>query len=207
MSLLSGCVPLPLIPPKFDPALRWKTVETPHFSIHFHQGEEAVAAEAARHAEEAHPRLTQRLHWTPSGKTQLVLIDHADRVQGEATPFPYNTIYINPYPPAAGILTPIRYENWLRAIIFHEYTHIVQLDQAHRLPKVFRYIFGRAILPNVWQPLWLLEGLATFEESEKPERPTDPTGPSRRCSFEPPFWKIDSNRSIRRIFPTAGPPE
>lgn len=164
--LLSGCIPLPLTPPKFDPSLTWKTIETPHFSIHFHQGEERIAEESARHAEEAHTRLTQRLHWIPSGKTQLVLVDHADRVQGEATPFPYNTIYINPYPPAAGILTPIRYRNWLRAIIFHEYAHIVQLDQAHRLPKVFRFIFGRVILPNVWQPLWLLEGLATYEESE-----------------------------------------
>ncbi len=165
-ALLSGCIPLPLAPPKFDPSLRWKTLETAHFSIHFHQGEEQIAAEAARHAEEAHTRLTQRLHWTPSGKTQMVLVDHADRVQGEATPFPYNTIYINPYPPAAGILTPIRYENWLRAIILHEYTHILQLDQAHGLPKVFRYLFGRVVLPNVWQPLWLLEGLATFEEGE-----------------------------------------
>lgn len=166
LALLSGCIPLPLAPPKFDPSLTWQTIETSHFSIHFHQGEEQVAAEAARHAEEAHARLTRRLHWAPSGKTQMVLVDHADRVQGEATPFPYNTIYINPYPPAAGILTPIRYRNWLRAIIFHEYTHIVQLDQAHGLPNAFRYLFGRAILPNVWQPLWLLEGLATFEESE-----------------------------------------
>lgn len=165
-ALLSGCVSLPLAPPKFDPSLTWETLETPHFSIHFHQGEAPIAAEAARHAEEAHTRLTQRLRWAPSGKTQLVLIDHADTVQGEATPFPYNTIYINPYPPAAGILTPIRYRHWLRAIIFHEYTHIVQLDQAAGLPKVFRYLFGRAILPNVWQPLWLIEGLATYEESE-----------------------------------------
>lgn len=165
-ALLSGCVSLPLSPPKFDPSLAWKTLETAHFSIHFHQGEAEIAAEAARHAEEAHARLTERLRWTPSGKTQLVLIDHADTVRGEATPFPYNTIYINPYPPAAGILTPIRYRNWLRAIIFHEYTHIIQLDQAAGLPKVFRYFFGRVILPNVWQPLWLIEGLATFEESE-----------------------------------------
>lgn len=166
LAFLSGCIPLPLTPPKFDPSLAWKTRETAHFSIHFHQGEEQIAAEAARHAEEAHARLTERLHWSPSGKTELVLIDHADTVRGEATPFPYNTIYINPYPPSAGILTPIRYQNWLRAIIFHEYTHIVQLDQAHGLPKVFRSIFGRAVLPNVWQPLWLLEGLATFEETE-----------------------------------------
>jgi len=164
--LLCGCVPLPIAPPKFDPSLRWKTIETDHFSIHFHQGEEQIAAEAAHHAEEAHSRITRRLHWTPSAKTQMVLIDHADTVRGEATPFPYNTIYINPYPPAAGILTPIRYRNWLRAIIFHEYTHIVQLDQAHGLPKRFRYLFGRVVLPNVWQPLWLLEGLATFEEGE-----------------------------------------
>jgi len=164
--LLSGCVSLPIAPPKVDPSLVWKTLETPHFSIHFHQKEELIAAEAGRDAEEAYARLTERLHWMPEGKTQLVLIDNADTVQGEATPFPYNTIYINPYPPAAGILTPLRYRSWLRAIIFHEYTHIVQLDQAHGVPKAFRYLFGRAILPNVWEPLWLIEGLAVYEESD-----------------------------------------
>lgn len=162
----TACAPLPLAPPKFDPALAWKTMETPHFSIHFHQGEEEIAAEAARHAEEAHRYLTERLRWTPSGKTQVVLIDNADAVNGQATPFPYNTIYINPYPPAAGILTPIRYRNWLRAILFHEYTHIVQLDQVDGVTAAARRLLGRSIVPNVWQPLWLLEGLATFEEGE-----------------------------------------
>ncbi|MBI3805242.1 MAG: PD40 domain-containing protein [Nitrospirae bacterium] len=164
--LISGCIPLPLTPPKFDPALEWKTIESAHFSIHFHQGEEEIAAEAAREAEEAYRSLTKRLRWTPRGRTQVVLIDNADTVNGQATPFPYNTIYIHPYPPAAGILTPIRYQNWIRAILFHEYTHIVQLDQATGLPGAARYLFGRSIVPNVWQPLWLIEGLATFEEGE-----------------------------------------
>lgn len=161
-----GCVPLPLAPPKFDPSLQWKTVETPHFSIHFHQGEDAFAAEAAADAEAAHARLTRLLDWTPAGKTELIIVDSSDTVNGEATPFPYNAIYISPTPPAAGFLTPTRYRHWIRALIFHEYTHIVQLDQASGLPGVFRKLFGRIILPNVLQPLWLIEGLAVFEESE-----------------------------------------
>ncbi|HEX9920034.1 MAG TPA: hypothetical protein VGB21_00935, partial [Candidatus Methylomirabilis sp.] len=46
--ILSGCAPPSLFPVgKPDPLLRWRTFKTPHFAIHYHQGEEALAARAA----------------------------------------------------------------------------------------------------------------------------------------------------------------
>ena len=42
----------------FDPRYQWLTVDTPHFEIHFHQGEYRFAAKVARIAEEAHARLS-----------------------------------------------------------------------------------------------------------------------------------------------------
>ena len=35
----------------FDPRLEWRTLETPHFNITFHQGEAALAEEVAGIAE------------------------------------------------------------------------------------------------------------------------------------------------------------
>src|SRR5437763_4940465 len=43
----------------FDPALRFRTLATEHFVIHFHEGEDALAARLAPIAEEAWLELEQ----------------------------------------------------------------------------------------------------------------------------------------------------
>jgi pimeloyl-ACP methyl ester carboxylesterase len=47
------------------PAYRWRTVVTPHFELHFHQGEERLAARVAEAAEAAHARLAPLLGDAP----------------------------------------------------------------------------------------------------------------------------------------------
>ena len=59
----------------FDPRYQWLTLDTPHFEIHFHQGEYGLAAKVARIAEEAHARLSPLLEHEPSERTQIVLTD------------------------------------------------------------------------------------------------------------------------------------
>ncbi len=164
----TACAP-PLAPPKFDPGLRWRTLTTEHFRIAFHQGEEAQARDAAVAAEEAHARLTSFFDWRPEAKTWIVLVDVADEPFGAATPFPVNTIIIDPTSPAAvgGLPHPVRYQNWLRLVILHEYVHILHLDRVASVPQTFRRIFGRVIFPNLWQPTWMIEGLATYLETEE----------------------------------------
>jgi hypothetical protein len=39
---------------KFDPAFTWTTLETPHFYIHYHQGEEEISKRVAVIAEDVH---------------------------------------------------------------------------------------------------------------------------------------------------------
>ncbi len=48
------------------------------------------------------------------------------------------------------------------------HTHVVHLDKVRGAPKVLQTIFGRVpwFFPNAFQPLWTLEGLATYVESE-----------------------------------------
>ncbi|HEY5513225.1 MAG TPA: hypothetical protein VIK40_06255, partial [Geomonas sp.] len=50
---------------RLDTSFVFSTIETPNFSIHFHQGLEAVARKAAVIAEEVHGKLTGEFDWQP----------------------------------------------------------------------------------------------------------------------------------------------
>ncbi|HEY6099505.1 MAG TPA: hypothetical protein VIW03_08750, partial [Anaeromyxobacter sp.] len=85
----------------YDPAFRWRTIETPHFRVHHHQGEEGLAQVVAREAERAYAILTPRLGYAPAGRTEIVVSDDVDDANGSASPLPYNTIRIFAVPPVS----------------------------------------------------------------------------------------------------------
>jgi hypothetical protein len=152
---------------KFDPSFLWTTLETEHFLVHFHQDGEATARRAAAIAEDVHRRLAPRIHWEPKEKTRLVLVDAADEANGWATPIPYNVIYLYlTHPSGTQGFGLTSYDDWLRLVITHEYSHILQLDMTHGIPDGLQYVLGRIYFPNFFQPVWLIEGLATYEETE-----------------------------------------
>ena len=154
---------------KFDPSFTWTTLETPHFLIHYHQGGEALARKTAQIAEDVHARLAPRIKWEPKGKTQVVLVDAMDEANGMATPMPYNLMVLfltQPVGEPGFGATP--YEDWMRLLITHEYAHILQLDMVRGgLGGIMQTLFGRFYFPNALQPIWLIEGLAVYEETEQ----------------------------------------
>lgn len=158
---------LPAAYAKTDPSFSWTTLTSPHFLVHFHQGEEALAKRAVVLAEDAHSKLVPRMKSAPSERTHIVLVDAMDDANGWATTLPYNliTLYITP-PLGEPGFGAHPYDDWMRMLITHEYTHIVQMDMATGLPGVLQNIFGNLYFPNMWQPRWMLEGLAVHEETE-----------------------------------------
>jgi len=196
---------------KFDPAHRWRTLQTPHFAIHFHEGCDELAARAAPIAELAHALLTSRVGWTPREKTRLIIADDADAASGWASPYPYNQILITPTPPLGEFgLGTTRHDDWLRLVITHEYTHILQLDLASRLPLALRSIFGRLYFPNAIQPEWLIEGLATYEETELTPggRGRSPGSAMilRMAALEGPFPTLDQMAVLPDAWPAGQVP-
>lgn len=153
---------------KFDPSFTWSTLETPHFLIHYHQGGEEIAKKAGTIAEDIHSRLVLRIKWEPKQKTHIVLVDAMDEANGMASAIPYNQMIIFLTPPVgeAGF-GAASYEDWLRLVLTHEYTHILHLDMVSGIPKAIQNIFGRIYFPNMWQPVWMIEGLAAYEETEQ----------------------------------------
>jgi hypothetical protein len=148
----------------FDPRLKFRTLTTDHFVIHFHQGEEALGQRLAAIAEETWLVLQRTLAVPPPRRTQVVLADQTDLANGYATPVPYNTIVIYTVTPSGA---DFDFDDWLRLVFTHEFTHIVHLDRSEGWARIARSMFGRTPLafPNLFLPAWQIEGLATYEES------------------------------------------
>lgn len=149
----------------FDPSLNWKTLTSSHFHIHYIEEHQALAEKTASLAETIHLKLSRQLNWTPKQRTHLVLTDHTDLANGYASPFPYNRSVLFIHPPAAGQLD---FDSWLESLIIHEYTHVLHLDKAEGIPSSMRNVLGRfpILFPNSFQPSWLIEGYATYLETE-----------------------------------------
>ncbi len=55
-------------------------------------------------------------------------------------------------------------ESWYRLVGVHEYTHIAQMSP--RRGNLAAAIFGYWLCPNIYQPLWILEGYTVYSESQ-----------------------------------------
>ncbi|MBV9774608.1 MAG: PD40 domain-containing protein, partial [Gemmatimonadetes bacterium] len=145
---------------------RWRTLETPHFRVHFTEGLEPLARRAADRAERAHAQLSAALVRPPKGKVELVLTDNVDYSNGYATPLPTNRVVIYAHPPSDEPSLSFN-DDWLQLVITHELTHIFHLDYAGGVWDDLRSVLGRSpvTFPETTSPPWLTEGLATYVES------------------------------------------
>ena len=148
------------------PSEHWKTLETEHFQIHFLPTYSIQAQRTALIAEKIFLQMQQRFHWTPEAKVSMTITDEYDSANGSATPYPYNQVNLRLFPPDdAGSLDD--YDDWLTLLIEHELTHTFHTDKGRGKIIRLRNTFGRFLFffPNILQPAWLIEGLATYLET------------------------------------------
>jgi Tol biopolymer transport system component len=164
---------------RYDWRLRFRTVSTPHFDVHAHQGEAQLARSLATIAEQVRARFAPVLG-VPRGRVQVILVDQTDLSNGWATPFPYDAIEITAVPPAGETLIGNTID-WLELVFTHEYTHILHLDRTRGWFEGLRRVFGRVpiVFPNAFLPVWEIEGMATFEESRMTGEGRIPAGDFR----------------------------
>ncbi|HWE31675.1 MAG TPA: DPP IV N-terminal domain-containing protein, partial [Polyangia bacterium] len=159
-----------------DPARVWRTIETPHFYIHFYTlpnggGEEPVAQRLATVTEYCYSRLVPMLGKGLGWKTHVVVTDEIDDYNGFAgvTPYPAVTLYANSPDDRAELND---YDDWLTDLFMHEYTHVLHTGTiggwiAPVINAVLGLGVGIVVAPNQLQPRWGLEGLAVFEETAR----------------------------------------
>jgi Tol biopolymer transport system component len=166
------------------PELHWRTIETPHFFVHYHDGAERTARVVAKVAEEIYEPVTSLYNHKPDQKVSFVIKDHDDYSNGAAY-FYDNMIEIW----ASSMDFDLRgTHNWLRNVVTHEFVHIVQIQTlmkfGRRVPAVYFQFLGYEAerrpdvlygYPNTVVsypisgfvlPSWFAEGVAQYNRPE-----------------------------------------
>ncbi|MDD5306174.1 MAG: BamA/TamA family outer membrane protein, partial [Deltaproteobacteria bacterium] len=139
---------------------------TEHFNIHYTEGLEVMAREAAAIFEQVHDDLAIRLGWEVDGPTEVIITDSTDSANGSAMAAVRPTVRLYATSPSLDSSLS-NHDQWLRTLIVHEYTHIVHLQIHDGLSRFIDAIFGDVYLPNQVQPRWFVEGLAVLDETHE----------------------------------------
>ena len=168
---------------EFHPELDWYTIKGEHVEVHYHAGAERTAKVVAKIADEVWGPITSLYQYEPS-KVHYVIKDLDDYSNG-ATYFFDNKIEIW----TSALDFDLRgTHNWLRNVISHEFTHMVQLQAAMKLSRSVPAVFLQLInyqeerrpdllygYPNyvisypiatVNVPAWFAEGTAQYMRQE-----------------------------------------
>ena len=146
------------------PDIEWETVRTSHFLVHYPTSYHRFAATLVDYLEEAYLALSPDLHWQVKARIDVVVRSDIDIPNGSSAVFPLNRMEINAVP-FSSTSSIGEYDNWIRTLAYHELTHMIANDTTEGVFKVGRMIFGSAAKMNQYQPLWLVEGLAVYEET------------------------------------------
>jgi len=148
-----------------SPYWDWKQIETRHFRIVFPAELTMQAKRAADLYEQAQADLGRDLRWEPRALVNVLLVDNADAANGATTPVSRfgMVLYLTPPDP---FFSTDSYDDWLRLLIYHEYTHFLNMDATRGFWSFARYVFGDVLLPNSTWPSWMLEGYAVYNETK-----------------------------------------
>ena len=142
----------------------WQTIVTDHFRIVYHQGEENLAYRLAFLSEKMYAELSKRFHFEPRFRINLVLSDSQDSPNGAASYLPHNTIRL--YAVAPDTTSSLdAYDDWLNLLLWHEMTHIFHIDSHRGVLTGARYVFGKVINFNRFNPIFRIEGFAVWHET------------------------------------------
>jgi hypothetical protein len=148
----------------FNGKVKFYTIKTPHFYIHFSEGLGPIAEEFRAVTENVYDRMTARMEWKPARRTHVVLTDKSDTSNGVASVLPDNTILLYTAMPTPDS-TLDHYRDYYEYLVTHEFTHILHIDQHNRTASPPRVVMGKIVAPNGATPGWMREGMAVYEES------------------------------------------
>lgn len=167
LAFVVGAAPAPTAAASFPPGLRFRSLDTARVTVHYHQGLEAMARQAATLADEILER-HERRYRVRVPRVQIVLADVEDDPNGFASPLPYPLVGLRAVGPGGADEFGAN-DGWLRLLLTHELAHTVHLEEAQGVMAAARRLVGRApfLFPNASTPTWMIEGLATYEETEE----------------------------------------
>lgn len=147
--------------------LDWRTVETPHFALHYPSSLESWTRDLATRIESIDTSVARLVGYAPGGKTDVIVDDPYATANGSAWPYLGRPI-INLWASAPDPRDEIgQFRQWNEMLASHEFAHVAHLARPSRNPFVrFLWRLSPADLGPiaVAAPRWVVEGYATFVE-------------------------------------------
>lgn len=147
------------------PSAPWRTIETPHFRVHFPAPFEPWARRAAGAIESIHDRVVEAVGWRPDRPIEVVIADPQATSNGMAFPFldrPAVVLWATPPESESAIGY---WNDWMEDLVVHEVAHIVHLGRPRRSRGILARLSPLPVGPLLLNsPRWLTEGYATLIE-------------------------------------------
>ena len=143
------------------PELKWSTLTTEHFNVHYHNGIGEIAERGASIAEQVWPTLLEQMGLDTIPRIDIIFTAQDEIMNGYAMPTNQTFIWVD----QNDAVIWLEDEKWLYQVVAHELQHIVLMNAL------------RWWLPSPWDlllsgtPGWFMEGSAEyFTERWRPYR-------------------------------------
>ena len=144
--------------------LDWRTYETKSFTVYFPKGFEHQAQETLFYLQQ-NKSYIQKITGNKNHYKSIIVIQDMGLETNGFSDFINDrvTFYANS-PSSTSQLA--RLENWPRMLGVHELTHQNHQRNVSGIPQLYTTIFGSMYSPNIYSPLWVLEGITVYTESQ-----------------------------------------
>lgn len=148
------------------PAADWRTLELPHFRVHYPAEFEAWAMRAAERLESTREVVSREIGFTPPQKIDVIIANPIAQPNGLAYPLldtPRMIFFTEPPGPDEQLGA---FGHWIDLLSVHETAHLVHMLRPSRNPMA--RALEKFVLPlnpiTLRAPRWVLEGYATVIE-------------------------------------------
>ena len=132
--------------------LKWHTIETDHFDVHYHEEIRDIAIKGASIAEQVRPILMKQMGIDTLRRLDIVFTAEDEVLNGFAMPSNHTVIWVDQNDAALWVGD----EKWLRTVLAHELQHLVYFNTIKTwLPEPMNMFYAGA-------PGWIVEGLAEY---------------------------------------------
>ena len=164
MNKWNNLIPLVMI---LFPALlaawpNYYTLSTDNFQVYYRKGWSTEALNLLQALEYGKPYVDGLTGHDP-GRIPVLMEDMGNLVNGYASPAG-RVMAVFAYPPSSDELA--LGEDWWQQVGVHEYIHMSQMTKATAEPALLRALFGNILYPNLYQPMWMTEGITVYGESQ-----------------------------------------
>jgi Tol biopolymer transport system component len=137
---------------RVHPELKWSTITTENFNIHYHNGIEDIAKQGASIAEQVRPVLMKQVGLESLPRVDIIFTTEDEIMNGYALWTNMTFIWVDQND-AAIWLEDVK---WLHQVLSHELQHIVFFNSIKTwMPEPWNYL-------NSKTPVWFVEGTAEY---------------------------------------------